>query len=193
MTEPRRIDFSTTEPVSHDADVDDGEADVDGTRWALVEYAPGAGRADWCDTPHCGYVLSGDAHVRASRTDATPLRLAARRRRSRCPSAPRHRGRNEGDEPARLFIIDALRVAPPVRGKEHSMDSGATRVVAVDVGGTFTDVCVLDQGSGELKVAKVASTERPDRRRDGRGRAGRRRPLAAPRCSATARRSRRTR
>jgi N-methylhydantoinase A len=39
------------------------------------------------------------------------------------------------------------------------MDS--TRVVAVDVGGTFTDVCVLDQGSGELKVAKVASTKDP--------------------------------
>ena len=39
------------------------------------------------------------------------------------------------------------------------MDS--TRVVAVDVGGTFTDVCVLDQTSGELAVAKVASTSDP--------------------------------
>jgi N-methylhydantoinase A len=34
-------------------------------------------------------------------------------------------------------------------------------VVAVDVGGTFTDVCVLDQASGELSVAKVASTKDP--------------------------------
>src|SRR4051812_34343067 len=34
-------------------------------------------------------------------------------------------------------------------------------VVAVDVGGTFTDVCVLDQASGELFVAKVASTRDP--------------------------------
>ena len=41
------------------------------------------------------------------------------------------------------------------------MESGATCVVAVDVGGTFTDVCVLDQASGELKVAKVASTADP--------------------------------
>jgi N-methylhydantoinase A len=41
------------------------------------------------------------------------------------------------------------------------MDSEAARVVAVDVGGTFTDVCVLDQASGELAVAKVASTEDP--------------------------------
>jgi N-methylhydantoinase A len=34
-------------------------------------------------------------------------------------------------------------------------------VVAVDVGGTFTDVCVLDQAGGELAVAKVASTADP--------------------------------
>src|SRR3954451_3472186 len=34
-------------------------------------------------------------------------------------------------------------------------------VVAVDVGGTFTDECVLDQASGELFVAKVASTRDP--------------------------------
>src|SRR4051812_6630759 len=46
-------------------------------------------------------------------------------------------------------------------GQVGRMDSGATRVVAVDVGGTFTDVCVLDQASGELVVAKVASTADP--------------------------------
>jgi N-methylhydantoinase A len=34
-------------------------------------------------------------------------------------------------------------------------------VVAVDVGGTFTDVCVLDQAGGDLAVAKVASTANP--------------------------------
>jgi N-methylhydantoinase A len=34
-------------------------------------------------------------------------------------------------------------------------------VVAVDVGGTFTDVCALDQASGDLNVAKVASTANP--------------------------------
>ena len=42
-----------------------------------------------------------------------------------------------------------------------AMASGSKRVVAVDVGGTFTDVCVLDQASGELEVAKVASTADP--------------------------------
>ena len=34
-------------------------------------------------------------------------------------------------------------------------------VVAVDVGGTFTDVCVLEPESGRLEVAKVPSTADP--------------------------------
>jgi len=35
------------------------------------------------------------------------------------------------------------------------------KVVAVDVGGTFTDICVLDARSGQLEVAKVPSTSDP--------------------------------
>ena len=30
--------------------------------------------------------------------------------------------------------------------------------VAVDVGGTFTDICVLDEDTGAMSVAKVPST-----------------------------------
>ncbi len=33
--------------------------------------------------------------------------------------------------------------------------------VAVDIGGTFTDICVLDETSGALAIAKVPSTEDP--------------------------------
>jgi N-methylhydantoinase A len=33
--------------------------------------------------------------------------------------------------------------------------------VAVDVGGTFTDICILDEGSGTIDVAKVPSTADP--------------------------------
>ncbi len=40
-------------------------------------------------------------------------------------------------------------------------DGGGSAWSRVDVGGTFTDVCVLDQASGELEVAKVASTQDP--------------------------------
>jgi N-methylhydantoinase A len=35
------------------------------------------------------------------------------------------------------------------------------RIVAVDVGGTFTDVCVLEEGSDGIRVAKVPSTRDP--------------------------------
>ena len=33
--------------------------------------------------------------------------------------------------------------------------------VAVDIGGTFTDICVLDETSGTLEIAKVASSQDP--------------------------------
>jgi N-methylhydantoinase A len=33
--------------------------------------------------------------------------------------------------------------------------------VAVDIGGTFTDICILDQDSGQIRVAKTASTKDP--------------------------------
>ena len=106
MTEPRRIDFSTTEPVSHDADVNDAEVDVDGTRWALVTYAPGAGRADWCDAPHSGYVLDGTLTY-SFEDGRVDLQLAAGEAFA-LPPRPRHRCHNAGHEPTRLFIIDAL-------------------------------------------------------------------------------------
>jgi quercetin dioxygenase-like cupin family protein len=104
MTEPRKIEFGT--PVSHDAGVLDAEAEVGGTRWALVEYAPGAGRAGWCETPHSGYVLAG-ALTYAFEDGRPPLVLGAGDAFA-LPESPRHRGRNDGAEPVRLFIVDAL-------------------------------------------------------------------------------------
>ncbi|HEY2601268.1 MAG TPA: cupin domain-containing protein [Thermoleophilaceae bacterium] len=106
MITPRLIDFLGAPPVSHDPGVSDREADVEGTRWALVEYSPGSGRLDWCDTPHAGYVVSG-AITYSFEDDRDPLVIAAGEAFA-LPTAPRHRGTNHGEEPARLFIIDAL-------------------------------------------------------------------------------------
>ena len=106
MTEPRRIDFSGIEPTVHDEGVGDRETDVDGTRWALVEYAPGHGRADWCDTPHSGYLISGALVYEFE--DGREVMALRPGEAFALPEAPRHRGRNDGEEPARLFIIDAL-------------------------------------------------------------------------------------
>jgi quercetin dioxygenase-like cupin family protein len=92
--------------VSHDPGVFDREAEVAGARWALVEYSPGAGRRDWCDTPHAGYVVSGT--ITYSFEDGREPLAIGPGEAFALPVAPRHRGTNHGDEPARLFIIDAL-------------------------------------------------------------------------------------
>jgi quercetin dioxygenase-like cupin family protein len=106
MIEPRRCDFSATEAIAHDPGVRDREAEVAGTRWALVEYSPGSGREDWCDTPHAGYVLSG-AITYSFEDGRDPLVIGSGEAFA-LPAAPRHRGRNEGAETTRLFLIDAL-------------------------------------------------------------------------------------
>lgn len=106
MAEPRTIDFAGVEPVSHDPGVTDREAEIDGTRWALVEYSSSAGRAEWCDVPHAGYVVSGE--ITYGFEDGRDPLIVAAGEAFALPPAPRHRGRNEGEEPARLFLIDAL-------------------------------------------------------------------------------------
>ena len=48
------------------------------------------------------------------------------------------------------------------RGRTSMNDvSGAAVRVACDVGGTFTDVCVLDEASGQMRVAKTPTTPDP--------------------------------
>jgi quercetin dioxygenase-like cupin family protein len=106
MSDPRRVDFSGVEPVSHDEGVTDREAEIDDTRWALVEYSAGCGREEWCATPHAGYVLSGG--ITYSFEDGRDPLVIAAGDGFVLPPAPRHRGRNDGDQPAQLFLIDAL-------------------------------------------------------------------------------------
>jgi mannose-6-phosphate isomerase-like protein (cupin superfamily) len=106
VPDPRAIRLSEAEAVTHDEGVFDRETDIDGTRWALVEYSPGAGREGWCDKPHSGYVLSGTLTYTFDDGRA-PLEIG-RGEAFVLPPAPRHRGRNHGPEPVRLFLIDAL-------------------------------------------------------------------------------------
>src|SRR5436190_2643451 len=106
MTDPRAIDFTGVDSVSHDPGVTDRESEVGGTRWALVEYSAGSGREEWCDTPHAGYLVSG--RLTYSFEDGRDPLVIGAGEGFALTSAPRHRGRNDGGEPARLFIIDAL-------------------------------------------------------------------------------------
>jgi quercetin dioxygenase-like cupin family protein len=77
--------------------------DVDGARWAVVEYAPGSGRPEWCAVGHLGYVLSGEIEYEFQSGGS----IAARTGQGFVlPSGDGHRGHNHGEEPARLLVID---------------------------------------------------------------------------------------
>jgi quercetin dioxygenase-like cupin family protein len=106
MVEPRKFELAATEPIAHDSGVLDWEAEVGRTRWALVEYSPGSGREDWCDTPHAGYVVSGA--ITYSFEDARDPLVVRSGEAFALPESPRHRGRNEGVETTRIFLIDAV-------------------------------------------------------------------------------------
>ena len=106
---PRVVSFDGA-PAEHDPAVHDLEQVVDGVRWPLVEYGPMAGRTEWCDSPHSGYVLDGELQYEFE--DGSPAMRVAAGQAFRLPAAPAHRGRNHGNKPARLFIIDALPAHP---------------------------------------------------------------------------------
>ena len=109
MTDVQKLHFAGADPVSHDPGVTDREIEVDGTRWALVEYSPGEGREGWCGVPHAGYVVSGEITYRFE-DGRDPLIVSAGEGFA-LPPAPRHRGRNDGGKAARLFLIDAVPAA----------------------------------------------------------------------------------
>ena len=78
-------------------------AEVDGARWAIVEYAPGAGRLEWCDVGHRGYVASGEIAYEL----ASGGTLVARAGQGFLLTPDdAHRGRNRGSVPALLLVID---------------------------------------------------------------------------------------
>ena len=149
---------------------------VDGARWAIVEYAPGSGRPEFCEVGHEGYVISGEIEyefesggkivAKAGEGFVLPDRRPAPRLQSRDGAGPAARDRR---------AVSRLRVA-------------------VDVGGTFTDICVLDEDSGAID-GRQGALDAADPI-DARDRRRRRRPAstcATSRSSRTARRSRRTR
>jgi quercetin dioxygenase-like cupin family protein len=78
-------------------------ADVDGARWAIVEYAPGAGRPEWCDVGHRGYVVSGEITYDLVSGGAI---VASAGQGFLLPREDAHRGINHGDVPALLLVID---------------------------------------------------------------------------------------
>lgn len=104
MSEPYAARFELVEWEEEAPGVRARPLEVDGERWALVEYEAGAGRPEWCSTPHRGFVLAGA--VRYEFEDGRePLALAAGQG-FLLPASPPHRGRNHGAETVRLFVVD---------------------------------------------------------------------------------------
>jgi quercetin dioxygenase-like cupin family protein len=81
--------------------------DVDGKRFAIVEYGPGAARDDWCDAGHYGYVISG--RIRYRFADGGPALEAGAGEGFFLSTDPAHQGANAADEgPTMLFLVDPI-------------------------------------------------------------------------------------
>ncbi len=104
MAQPGSIDFAAVPREAEAPGIWSRATAVEGARWAVVEYEPGAARHEWCGDGHRGYVLAG--MVEYEFADGRPSLRVAADRAFRLPPAPPHRGRNVGPGTARLFLID---------------------------------------------------------------------------------------
>ena len=108
MDEPRNVPFGELRWTDDAPGIRAREAEVEGKRWATVEYGEGAHREAWCEEGHRGYVVSGEIEyefddgrdpLRASQGEAFLLPPAVL-------GGGAHRGRNTARKPTRLFLID---------------------------------------------------------------------------------------
>lgn len=106
--EPRVVLLNEATWSEAEAGVREREAEVDGARWAVVEYEPGAGRSEWCEDGHRGYVVRG--RIEYEFDDGRRPLAASEGEAFRLPSARigdgAHRGRNPSSKTTRLFLID---------------------------------------------------------------------------------------
>ena len=80
------------------------ERHVDDRRWAMVEYAQGARREQWCRDGHLGFVLQGAISYEFE--DGGDALIATEGDAFSLSTGRAHRGRNLADAPTRLFLID---------------------------------------------------------------------------------------
>jgi quercetin dioxygenase-like cupin family protein len=102
--EPRTVPLDQQAWEVEAAGIRSRARDVAGNRWAIVEYARGARRDEWCTDGHRGLVLDG--HIRYDFDDGTPPLEAAGGQAFLLPQDQGHRGTNVADGPTRLFLID---------------------------------------------------------------------------------------
>lgn len=108
MGKERNVPFGEIEWTDEAPGVQAREAEVEGTRWAVVEYEEGASRDDWCAEGHRGYVVAGEIEYEFD-DGREPLRACEGEAFLLPPASlgsGAHRGRNTARKPTRLFLID---------------------------------------------------------------------------------------
>ena len=104
MSAGEKLDFDSISWADDQADIHSRAAEALGQRWAIVEYEAGAAREEWCTDGHRGYVLAGQIEYEFDDGSAS---LAVEQGQGFFLAAGTgHRGRNPGDTPTRLFLID---------------------------------------------------------------------------------------
>ena len=106
MSRPRSVRFASAALEPEAPGIASRALDVDGIRWALVEYQPDVLREEWCTEGHSGYVLDG-AITYEFADAAEPLALSAGDGVTLPEGGAGHRGR-AGADGARLFLIDRV-------------------------------------------------------------------------------------
>jgi hypothetical protein len=102
MAEDQVVPFSSVDWEDDVPGIRAREKVIDGRRWAIVAYEPGAMRQEWCRDGHWGLVLEG-----AVEFDDGGERLQAGAGEAFFLSTGRgHRGRNLACGETRLFLID---------------------------------------------------------------------------------------
>lgn len=104
MTDPQAIPFDQAPWEEEAPGVRARVMKVEGARWAMVEYAEGAGRPEWCPDGHRGIVLRG--RIRYEFDDGRDPIEAAEGQALVLPAGISHRGANLGTGSTLLFLID---------------------------------------------------------------------------------------
>jgi quercetin dioxygenase-like cupin family protein len=104
MTAGGKLDFESVEWADDQPDIRSRAGSALGQRWAIVEYAPGAERDEWCTDGHRGYVLAGQIEYEFD--DGSPPLEVEQGEGFFLTAGTGHRGRNRGSSPTQLFLID---------------------------------------------------------------------------------------
>ena len=104
MSAGGKLDFDSIRWADDQADIHSRAAEALGQRWAIVEYETGAARGEWCTDGHRGYVLAGQIEYEFD--DGSAPLAVEQGQGFFLAAGTGHRGRNPGDIPTRLFLID---------------------------------------------------------------------------------------